>query len=46
MSVDERIQYEISILEKMSEDEVCQLYKVDSKDEAREGIIEYWRFIA
>lgn len=33
-------------LQKMSEEEACIYYKVDSKEEARKGIIEYWTYIA
>ena len=46
MSVEDRIQYEIEELEKMSEEEACRFYHVDNKMPAREGIIEYWRYIA
>lgn len=46
MSVEDRIQYELQALKKMTEAEICRLYNVDSKEEACEGIIEYWRFIA
>ncbi|MCD8178709.1 MAG: hypothetical protein LUE98_15340 [Tannerellaceae bacterium] len=46
MTVEDRIQYEIAILEKMTEEEACRFYHVDSKEDARAGIIEYWRYIA
>ncbi|MCD7938192.1 MAG: hypothetical protein LUG98_15150 [Tannerellaceae bacterium] len=46
MTAEDRIEYEITALEKMSEEEACKFYNVDSKEEARKGIIEYWKYIA
>lgn len=33
-------------LEQMSEKEACIFYNTDTKEEARQGIIEYWTWIA
>lgn len=33
-------------LENMSEAKACTFYNTDSKEEARQGIIEYWTWIA
>ena len=41
-----RTGYEIKLLENLTDEEVCRLYRVDSRREAIEGIIEYWKYIA
>lgn len=46
MSVEERISFEIGLLDSMTEEEICNTYNVDSRSEAVEGINEYWREIA
>ncbi|MCD7932108.1 MAG: hypothetical protein LUH15_12575 [Tannerellaceae bacterium] len=33
-------------LENMAEQEACTFYHTDSKEEARQGIIEYWTWLA
>ncbi|MCD8044408.1 MAG: hypothetical protein LUH10_15265 [Tannerellaceae bacterium] len=33
-------------LENMTEQEACTFYNTDSKEEARQGIIEYWTWLA
>lgn len=42
MSNEESLQEELDCLEKMSEDEVWAVYKVDCKEDAMPYIIDYW----
>jgi hypothetical protein len=37
------LRHEFERLDKMSEDDACEIYNVDSKDEARQCIIEYYK---
>lgn len=46
MGLEDRISYEVAQLGSMTDQEVCRTYNVDSRDEAIEGINEYWKEIA
>ena len=46
MTNEDYMNEELARFENMSEEEACQIYNVDFKEEARQYIIEYWQYIA
>lgn len=42
---EERIAYEVEKLQSMTDEEVCKTFNVDSREEAIEGINEYYTYI-